>query len=87
MLLIEKCVCFKTGEGNMQKPSLWLLPVDNTTSHIHLPFFKSCFASLFPGCGLVTSGAAQALVTGAVFDPAMSLPFYCETTGSLSTSL
>lgn len=40
MPLIEKCVCFKTGEVNVQKPSLCLLPVDNTTSHTHLPFFK-----------------------------------------------
>lgn len=47
MPLIEKCVCFKTGEVNVQKPSLWLLLVD-ATSHFHLPFFFKllCFCFL-----------------------------------------
>lgn len=57
MLLIEKCACpclFKMG-----KPSLWLLPVDNTTSHVDLTlffwvFFKVALLS-FPPCGSVTS--------------------------------
>lgn len=63
MLLIEKCACpclLKMG-----KPSLWLLPVANTTSHVDLTlflfflfFFKVALLS-FPRCGLVTSGAAQ----------------------------
>lgn len=32
---VRVSVCFKKGDLNMQKPSLWLLPVDNTTPHIH----------------------------------------------------
>lgn len=44
MLLIEKCACpclLKMG-----KPSLWLLPVANTTSHVDLTLFYFVFLKL-----------------------------------------
>lgn len=82
----KKSVCFKTGEVTVQKPSLWFLPVSNTTPHIYTtpPLFKVALLLCFLAVDWPLQGQHKLPSEGVLLTLLTSLPFfYRETTGSL----
>lgn len=74
----------------MQKPSLWFLPVSNTTPHIYTtpPLFKVALLLCFLAVDWPLQGQHKLPSEGVFLILLTSLPFfYRETTGSLDSTL